>query len=311
MNNTIPANTVVHFVAGNYQVSNLALKQGVQILGAGKDVTNFLWDGESQVAMISSNGGAHSALVSDLTLNGQQDAWGQTPVAITIFDSNNVIIRNVRATNFRGGNSEAFLVTQFGQDISVTGALIESCEVDHFVSGPGGTTLLGFAHGGSGSPNNRISGIVQNNYIHDCPGAQALNGGGSNSIYQGNLVIGAATAWYHDTFPASDTQILNNQFLDCTHYGIAATSSAGGTDQQFDSYDGLIVQGNIITLDPTVVTDMYGVAMWGNYITNLQVIDNTVIKAAVFNGQFGFSIGCGPGLVEYGNQATAGLWNTP
>jgi Right handed beta helix region len=311
MNNVIPANTVVHFAAGNYQVSSLTPKPGVQILGAGKDVTNFLWDGETQLSMISSYGGAHGALVSDLTLNGQQDVWGQTPMAINFFDSNNVTIRNVRATNFRGGNSEAFLVTQFGQDISVIGAMIENCEVDHFIAGPGGSTLLGFAHGGSGSPSNRISGTVQNNYIHDCPGVQALNGGGTNSIYQGNLVVGADKGWYHDTYPASGTQILNNQFLNCTSYGIVATSVGSGTDEPFDAYDGLLIKDNIITLDPSVWTDMTGVAMWGAFVTNVQVINNTVIRDAICNGQYGFSLNTGPGLIEYGNQATAGLWNFP
>ena len=314
MNNVVHASTVVHFVAGNYRVSNLTLKPGVKLLGAGKDITNFLWDGTggtTNTSMIISWRGAHGALVSDLTLNGQQDVCGATPMAITIFDSNNVTLRNIRATNFKGGANEAFLVGQFSQSISVTGAVIENCEVDHFVSGSGGATLLGFGHGGSGSGANRITGIVQNNYIHDCPRVQGLNGGGTNSLYQGNLVVGALNAWYHDTWPASGSQVINNQFINCTKYGIAATSDASGVDDPNNGCDGLVVANNMITLDPSVTTDMSGVMLRGVYITNAHVTDNTVTKTTATWVQYGFFLRTGPGLVSHGNQASRGLSNIP
>ena len=308
MNNVVHANTVMHFAAGNYHVSNLTLKPGVKLLGAGKDVTNFLWDGTPQVAMIYSYGGAHGTLVSDLTLNGQQDVWGPTPMAVNFFDSNNVTLRNIRATNFKGGANEAFLVTQFAQSISVTGAVIENCEVDHFVSGPGGATLLGFGHGGNGSAANRITGTVQNNYIHDCPGVQALNGGGTNSLYQGNLVVGADKGWYHDSYPVSGSQIMNNQFLNCTHYGLVAVSNASGTDNPSDGCDGLIIANNTITMDPAVTTDMVGVAIWGNYVAHTQVWGNSVTKATATHAQYGFSL-TGPGTVAHDNYASPGFAN--
>jgi hypothetical protein len=311
MNNVIPANTVVHFVAGNYLVSTLNPKAGVMLLGAGKDITNFLWDGTPQSNMIISWGGSHGALISDLTLNGQQDVWGATPMAINIFDSNNVTLRNIRATNFKGGANEAFLVTQISQSISVTGALIENCEVDHFVSGSGGATLLGFVHGGSGDGANRITGIVQNNYIHDCPGAQGLNGGGTNSLYQGNLVVGALNAWYHDTWPVSGSQVISNQFINCTKGGIVATSDASGVDDPNNGCDGLIVANNIVTLDPLGTSDMYGVMLRGVYVTNAQVIDNSVTKTTATWVQYGFLLRTGPGLISHGNQASPGLSNIP
>jgi hypothetical protein len=308
MNNVIPANTIVHFVAGNYHVSNLTPKPGVKLLGAGKDVTNFLWDGTPGFSMIVNWGGGHGILVSDLTLNGQQDVWGATPMAIHIYDSNNVTLRNIRATNFKGGASEAFLVTQFAQSISVTGAVIEYCEVDHFMSGPGGATLLGFGHGGSGSSANRITGTVQNNYIHDCPGVQALNGGGTNSLYQGNLVVGVDKGWYHDAYPISGSQITNNQFFNCTHYGIVATSNASGTDDPNNGCDGLIVSNNIITMDSAITEPVAGVAIWGNYVTNTQVSGNSVTKSNANRYQYGFNL-TGPGTVAHDNYSSPGLSN--
>jgi hypothetical protein len=311
MNNVIHTNTIVHFVAGNYHVSTLNPKAGVKLLGAGKDITNFLWDGSggtTNASMIISWRGAHGALISDLTLNGQQDIWGATPMAVTIFDSNNVTIRNIRATNFKGGMNEAFLVTQISQSISVTGALIENCEVDHFVSGPGGATLLGFGHGGSGSGANRITGIVQNNYIHDCPGVQGLNGGGTNSLYQGNLVVGLDKGWYHDAWPVNGSQVINNQFINCTHMGIVATSDAGGVDDPNNGCDGLIVANNTVTLDPLVSSDMYGVWLRGVHVTNAQVSGNSVTKANANRWQYGYLL-TGPGTIAHDNYASPGFTN--
>jgi hypothetical protein len=311
MNNVIPVNTVVHFVAGNYHVSNLAPKAGVKLLGAGKDMTNFIWDGTggtTNASMIISWGGADGASVSDLTLNGQQDIWGATPMAVVFFDSNNVTIRNVRATNFKGGANEAFPVMQFAESISVTGALIENCEVDHFVSGSGGATLLGFGHGGSGSDANHITGIAQNNYIHDCPGVQGLGGGGTNSLYQGNLVVGADKGWYHDAWPISGSQVINNQFINCTHYGIDATSNASGTDDPKNGCDGLIVSNNIITMDPAITEAVAGVSATGIHVTNTQVSGNGVTKGNANSYQYGFLL-TGPGTVAHDNYASPGFSN--
>jgi hypothetical protein len=308
MNNVVHPNTIVHFAAGDYHVSTLTLKSGVKLLGAGKDITNFLWHGTSQLGMIYSFGGAHGALISDLTLNGQQDIWGATPMAVSIFDSNNVTLRNIRATNFKGGANEAFLVTQISQSISVTGALIENCEVDHFVSGPGGATLLGFVHGGGGSGANRITGTVQNNYIHDCPGVQGLNGGGTNSLYQGNLVVGTFAGWYHDAWPVNGSRVINNQFINCTHMGIVATSDAGGVDDPNNGCDGLIVANNIVTLDPSVTSDMYGVWLRGVHVTNAQVSGNSVTKATANRWQYGYLL-TGPGTIAHDNYASPGFTN--
>jgi hypothetical protein len=306
----IPANTIIHFAAGNYQVSSLIPKAGMKFLGAGKDITNFLWDGEPAGPMISSYGGSDGALISDLTLNGQQDVWGVTPLAVTIFDSNNVIIRNVRVTNFRGGGTENFLVTLFAQTINVTGALIEYCEVDHFFIGPGGATLLGFGHGGSGDPTTRISGTVQNNYIHDCPGVQALQGGGSNSIYQGNVVLNPEKGWYHDSYPISGSQVINNQFWNCVHYGIAATSNASGTDNPNNGCDGLVVSGNTITMDPSIMVPIAGVQLSGHYVSNSSVTANVITKTTATWTQYGYMI-TGPNPTVRNNQISAGFTNVP
>jgi hypothetical protein len=229
-------------------------------------------------------------------------------MAVNFFDSNNVTLRNIRATNFKGGANEAFLVTQFAQSISVTGAVIENCEVDHFVSGPGGATLLGFGHGGSGSGANRITGTVQNNYIHDCPRVQALNGGGTNSLYQGNLVVGADKAWYHDTYPVSGSQIMNNQFLNCTHYGIVTTSNANGTDDPDNGCDGLIIANNIVTMDPAITEPVAGISATGNHVTNTQVSDNSVTKSNANQYEYGFNL-TGSGTIAHDNYSSPGFTN--
>jgi hypothetical protein len=308
VNNVIPPNTVIHFVAGNYHVSNLTPKAGVKLLGAGKDATNLLWDGTPQFAMIVNWRGGDGIEISDLTLNGQQDVRGITPMAVNTFDCNDVKIRNVRVTNFKGGTSEAFPLMIFCEGSSVTGAVIESCEVDHFVSGTGGATLLGFGHGGAGDPTARAIGTVQNNYIHDCPGVQALGGGGTNSVFQGNLVVGADKGWYRDSYPISGSQVINNQFINCTHYGIVATSNASGTDDSRNGCDRLIVSNNIITMDPAITEAVTGVLISGNYVTNTQVSGNSVTKSNANRYQYGFLL-TGPGTVAHDNYASPGFTN--
>jgi hypothetical protein len=309
MSNAIPANTVVHFARGNYSVSNLTPKTGVQLLGTGKNVTNFLWDGEPQLAMISAYGGSDGVLVSDLTLNGQQDVWGATPEAVNIYDSNNVAIRNVRVTNFKGGASEGFPLVIFCGTISVTGELIENCEVDHYVSGgPKGASLLGLGHGGGGDPTSTVSGIVQNNYIHDCPGVQGIAAGGTNSVYQGNLVVGADKGWYHDSYRISGSQVIKNQFLNCTHFGIVSNSSAGGIDNPSDGCDGLIVANNIVTMDPTITVAVCGVGLGQTYVTNSQVWGNSVTKTNANQWEYGYLI-TGPGSIVHNNYASPGFTN--
>jgi hypothetical protein len=312
INNVIPANTVVHFAPGNYSVSNLTPKLGMKFLGAGKDVTNFFWNGEPQASMISSYGGAHGAEISDLTLNGQQDVWGVTPMAVVTFDCNDVKVRNVRVTNFKGGQSEAFPISIFCETVSVTGAVIENCEIDHFIPGSRGGTLLGLGHGGGGDPTARVSGIVQNNYIHDCPGLgiQGIHGGGTNSVYQGNVVVGVDKGWYRDSFLASGSQVINNHFLNCTHYGIVSSSNASGVDDPNNACDGLIVANNTITMDPTISVPVAGVLMVGSYVTNTQVYGNSVDKNTATWIQYGFNI-TSPTSIVHDNSASPGFTNIP
>lgn len=314
MYNVIPSNTVVHFAPGTYYVSNLTPRAGVKLLGAGKDITNLLWDGSQQFAMIVNWGGGDGIQVSDLTLNGQQDIWGTTPNAINIFDSNNVTIRNVRVTNFKSSTTaEGFPLSIFCGNSSITGALIEYCEVDHFVRGtpvdfPVGATLLGLGHGGGGDPNSTVSGTVQYNYIHDCPNVQAIAGGGTNSLYQGNLVIGTEKGWYHDTYRISGTQVLSNQFLNCTYFGIVASSNASGVEDPNNGCDGLVIGNNTITMDPTVTAPVAGILLGNTYVTNSQVYGNTVTKSTATYTQYGFSV-TGPGSTAYNNQASQGFTN--
>jgi hypothetical protein len=313
INNKIGANTVVHFAAGNYSVSNITPKAGMKILGAGKDVTTFLWNGEQQWAMISAFGGGDAAEVRDLTLNLQQDVYGTTPMAINIYDSNNVIIHNVRVTNFKAGPSEGFPLIIFCGAKSVTGALIEYCEMDHCYRGtapdsPFSATLLGFGYGGGNDVS--ISGVVQYNYIHDCPKVQGLAGGGTNSVFQGNVVVGTEKAWYRDSFFASNTQVINNHFLNCSDYGIAAASDANGTDDPINGCDGLIVANNIVTMDPTSSWGIVGVLLRGSYVTNAQVYGNTVGKVNATGIQYGLKI-TSPGTAVHDNSVSPGFINVP
>jgi hypothetical protein len=316
INNYIAANTVVHFAPGTYSVSNIVPKPGMKILGAGKDVTVFVWDGSPQMAMILAYGGATGIVISDLTLNGQQDVRGSTTMAINAVDCNNFTVRNVRVTNFKGGpTSEGFPLAIFCDTTSVTGALIEYCEVDHCYRGTPltssiGATLLSFGHGGSGDATTRIMGTIQYNYIHDCPNVQALGGGGTNSIYQGNFIVGCEKGWYRDVYLANGTQVINNQFLNCSHFGIVASSNASGVDDPSSACDGLIITNNIITMDPSVAVPVAGVLIVGQYITNTQVWGNSVTKDTATSIQYGFNI-TSPGSVVHDNSASPGFTNVP
>lgn len=317
ISNVIPSNTIIHFTAGNYSVSGLALKPGTKFLGAGKDVTTFFWDGEPNPnSLLLAYNGAAGIVISDLTLNGQQDVWGSTPGAINAHDCNDFTIRNVRVTNFKGSStSEAFPLVIFCDMTTVTGALIEYSEVDHCYRGtpanwPIGATLLGLGHGGGGDPNARIIGTIQYNYIHDCPAVQALGGGGTNSIYQGNVVVGAEKGWYRDVYPASGSQVINNQFLNCAYFGIVASSNASGVDDPTAACDGLIIANNTITMDPTTTVPVAGILIVGSYVTNTQIFGNSVTKSTATFIQYGLNI-VGPGSIVYGNWASPGFTNVP
>lgn len=316
INNKIPDNTVVHFAPGNYLVSSLTPKNGMKFLGAGKNLTNFFWDGSPQMAMILAYGGRTGIVVSDLTFNGQQDIRGSTPMAINAVDCNDFTVRNVRVTNFKGSaTAEGFPLAIFCDTTSVTGALIEYCEVDHCYRGTPltssiGATLLSLGHGGAGDPTTRIAGTIQYNYIHDCPNVQALGGGGTNSIYQGNLVVGCQKGWYRDVYLANGTQVINNQFLNCTNFGIVASSNASGVDDPSSACDGLIVANNVITMDPSITVPVAGVLIIGQYVTNTQVWGNSVTKDTATSIQYGFNI-TSPGSIVHDNSASFGFTNIP
>jgi hypothetical protein len=249
-----------------------------------------------------------------MTFNGRQDVFGTTPAGINMFDSNNVKIFNVRLTNFKSvSTAEGFPLFIFCGNISVTGASIEYCEIDHFVRGTPpdwsiGATLMGLGHGGGGDPKSTVAGDVRFNYIHDCPNVQGLGGGGSNSLYDSNLVVGLDKGFYRDSFNASGTTVSNNQFLDCTHYGMVATSHASGTEDPLCGCDGFIFANNTITMDPTITEPVAGTLITGTYVTNAQVYGNTVTKSTATWIQYGFLLN-GPGTIAHDNQASTGFTN--
>ncbi len=139
---------------------------------------------------------------------------------------------------------------------------------------------------------------------------QALNGGGSNTIYQGNYVVGAEKGWYHDTWPVSGSQVINNQFLNCTHYGIVATSNASGTDNANNGCDALTVSGNTITMDPSVMVPVAGVLLSGKYVSNSTVTANNITKTTAVWTQYGYNV-TGPNPTLQNNQTSAGFTNIP
>jgi hypothetical protein len=211
--------------------------------------------------------------------------------------------------------SEGFPLEIFCQAASVTGAAIEYCEVDHFVRGTPltwqiGATLLGLGHGGGGSPSTTISGNVRYNYIHDCPNVQALGGGGSNSVYDGNVVIGADKGWYRDSYKVSGSQITNNQFLNCTHYGLVSTSHANGIEDPNNGCDNLTVTNNVVTMDPSISEPVAGISVVGTYVTNSQVWGNSVTKDTATWTQYGYIL-TGPGTIAHDNSASLGFSNQP
>ena len=120
--------------------------------------------------------------------------------------------------------------------------------------------------------------------------------------------MGADKGWYHDSWPVNGSQVINNQFINCTHYGIVATSNASGTDDSRNGCDGLIVSNNIITMDPAITEPVAGVLISGNYVTNTQVSGNSVTKSNANQYQYGFLL-TGPGTVAHDNYASPGFTN--
>jgi hypothetical protein len=235
-------------------------------------------------------------------------------MAINAVDCNNFTVRNVRVTNFRGApTAEGFPLAIFCDTISVTGGLIEYCEVDHCYRGTPptssiGATLVSFGHGGSGDPTTRVSGTIQYNYIHDCPTTQALGGGGTNSIYQGNVAIGCNIGWYRDVYLANNTQVINNQFLNCKSFGVAASSNASGIDDPGSACNGLVIANNTITMDPTIDEPVAGILTVGSYVTNTQINQNSVTKDTATSIQYGINAAT-PGSVVHDNVISPGFTN--
>jgi hypothetical protein len=106
----------------------------------------------------------------------------------------------------------------------------------------------------------------------------------------------------------SGSQVINNQFLNCTNYGIVANSAAGGTDNPNDGCDRLIVANNTITMDPTITVPVAGVAIGTASVTNTQVWGNSVTKTTANQWQYGYLI-LGPGSIVHDNYASPGFTN--
>jgi hypothetical protein len=305
INSVIAEQTLIHLLAGVFHVIELAPKAGHRLVGAGKYATTFL--GVSGEGMIRSWGGAHGAQVTDLTMDG----GATNAFAVQFFDANDVLVRNVRATNFKNKPvGESFTVAIFAQGMSPVGLLFDHVEIDNYIGGAGGATLLQFGHGGSGDPQHLCTGVIQGCYIHDCPLVQAIGMGARNSVIKGNLVVNCVNGAYWDSWPTINVQVLENFFLNCRHMGIIANGRASGHDDPINSSEGLVIADNVVAINDALESDCCGVGISGSYVKNTQVLRNQVIKNSIFgNWQKGFDLEA-PGTVAADNFASPGLVNT-
>lgn len=304
INDQIPEGVLIHLLGGTFHVSELAPKAGMKLVGAGKNATVFF--GVGGEGLVRSWGGANGAAVSDLTMNGQ----GMTAFAVQFFDSNDVVVRNIRVTNFRGlPAGESFVVHCFAQSMSPSGLMFERVEIDGYVGGPGGATLIGFGHGGGGDPQNMCTGVIQGCYLHDSPGVQAGFMGGRNCIIRGNLVERCLRGAYWDTWPMVGCQVIENFFLQCPGGGVTMNGHAGGHEDPNNATEGVVIADNVVELPDAETEAVVGISVAGQYVKNTLVARNQVIKNVVAgNWQRGYQLEP-PTTVARDNYASPGLFN--
>lgn len=308
-------NETVHLAAGTYSLAPITITgDNFKLLGAGKDKSTIQWDGTgistSNTALIYVTT-ADGFEASGLTIDGRSDAYANTPTRGIISDSgNNVTYRYVRVTrlDYTTVNYELFpLGILTGSDASVTGAVIENCEVDHI---DGYATGIVFGYNGV-DPTQTVTGVMRGNYVHDSPTINGIGLGGSrNCVITGNRVIGANAGFNRDSAIGENDLITNNHFTGCHQYGLIWTCRANGTDDATAASKGLIIEGNTISVTGER-NDTAIINVSGSYLTNTSILNNDLTCTGTPNKyMYGMQLDrIGTGTVVRDNRETAGMSN--
>jgi hypothetical protein len=280
---SVPENTTAHILPGRYSLISCRLKKGQRISGAGKDLTTLEWNGAGNPgnALLLIPAHADGVSVSDLTFDSRGDLHAITPPAIQSSNANHVTFRRLRSTRVSNDGSvpgipEWFIMAQFsGSHPSENyDGLIEDCEVDHFRPQGGGYATCIFTE--------LRNTLVRHNYVHDCPRAIAFGVGYENTVTE-NTSDHCGCGANHDTWIAHRSRITKNRFLHCAQYGILLLCD-GFSVSSSNAADQWIIANNYITITGER-PDVTGIQVREPFVTNTQVIENTVLCDIPVQGQ--------------------------
>lgn len=257
--------TVIHLGPGIFQTNIVTRKwrplSGWKVKGAGTDVTtiqavgNLAAGGHYFVAFGLDGGSSFAALsdnvtVSDLTVDCNWEGIGPSaPVAkgqrnckvgiITLMGSNNVVERvhgkNQYGSSANGAECFGIRLAGFSDSPTVSGNIIRYCVVDS----PQGDYSTPFFLGGGG-------GIASHCEVHNCQGCGRNDGNGysstpktamlsggvniadlADSKIHDNVFVDCVTIVHHDTGPAINIEVYNNEGIRCSSDGISSNNSIG------------------------------------------------------------------------------------
>jgi hypothetical protein len=246
--------------------------------------------------------------VSDLTFDGNRAgllAQTQTTAAVSIY-GNNASIRRVRATGFRGGAGEAFILAIYGEVANTikTGALIEGCQVDDFT---GYGTMIGLF----GDPSAKISGTVRENHVYGCESIGLGCAGIVNSSFENNRVSGSHYGFNRDTFTTENVRVIDNEFHDCGQYGIVWWATSPGVSTKND-----IISRNVITIAASRALDFTAIAVFASGDSShrqLTITDNLALteNSDLGNpyGRWAYRIGAVTDGLLKGNRCSENMYN--
>jgi hypothetical protein len=272
------------------------LRAGQRLVGDGVDKTIIRRSNPNNdlYYVLGSAAGEPNVEISDLTVDGNYWASSVSTISVGGLNCGNLArVRGVKITGtsgnttFNNGDAELYSLRMSGTTIggavdrSVTGGLIENCEVSNIKGG-----YISGIMPGAGQV------VVRNNRIflpHWTPastdnpshkGAPCINLADTvNSIIEGNVTSGGYTAEYSDTGFHTNVMIANNQFNDCIR-GIEFLRGYAA------SVDSLFINNNIIQLssDSSVSDARYGVILHTETTDGTTYIVKPIIRGNVIKG---------------------------
>ncbi len=269
-------NTTINVGAGTFPIHFVNLTSGIKLLGAGKNKTILAWDGTGNPYTTVINVVGDNVRVSDLTINCQADVHAFTPNALQSFDASGVTFSRVRATNMRADADspwiEWFPIAQFAQTAVETDGLIDDCEVDNF-SGYG--TMINLLHGGGGVASAYMSGVISNNYVHNCTANGIGLSGAGDALVTNNTVDGTNLGIIHDTWFSPNVQISDNKLINLHQYGILWHSDNNGVEVAGNGSSDASILNNTVNITGER-NDTVGILVSGVHVTGTRISGNMV-----------------------------------